>query len=338
MTPGPPGSIDPAAEAAAGLLAHRAMLFGLAYRLLGSAQDAEDVLQDAYLRWSTADREAVDEPRRYLSRIVTRLAIDRLRVRQSRRETYIGQWLPEPVPTSSAAGGALGPLDAVEQRESLSIAALHLLERLSPPERAVYVLRTAFEVPYAEIAETLQRSVQDCRQLYHRATRAVAAGRPRFPATDADQRRLLTGLLAAARDGDLSTLTGLLAADATLVSDGGGKVRAALNPIFGAAKVARFLAGVYSKRPERSTVTLVEANGAPGLLIDTGQGRYLLTAQSTPTHLELLHLHANPDKLRPWTATLRGGADAAGAVDLADATGHLRTGPDAAPAAEPSTP
>ncbi|SCE65560.1 RNA polymerase sigma factor, sigma-70 family [Micromonospora haikouensis] len=147
------------------------MLLGLAYRLLGSLHDAEDVLQDAYLRWLGADRAAVAEPRRYLSRVVTRLAIDRLRARQAARETYVGPWLPEPVATAPSPFGPpveppFGPPEHAELRDSLSLALLHLLERLTAPERAVYVLRTAFALPFAEIAEILGRSTADCRQLH----------------------------------------------------------------------------------------------------------------------------------------------------------------------------
>ncbi|WBB54580.1 sigma-70 family RNA polymerase sigma factor, partial [Verrucosispora sp. WMMD573] len=156
-----------AAEAAGALDAHRPMLLGLAYRLLGSRHDAEDVLQEAYLRWLRVDRAEVSEPRRYLSRVVTHLSMDRLRARQAARETYVGSWLPEPVPT---APSPFGPLERAELRDSLSTALLHLLERLTPPERAVYVLHTAFELPYAEIAEVLERSAEDCRQLHHRAS------------------------------------------------------------------------------------------------------------------------------------------------------------------------
>ncbi|WP_243421000.1 sigma-70 family RNA polymerase sigma factor, partial [Micromonospora globispora] len=164
------GVTTAAAQAAGAVQAHRPMLLGLAYRLLGSLHDAEDVLQEAYLRWLDVDRESVAEPRRYLSRVVTRLALDRLRARQAARETYVGPWLPEPVPT---APSPFGPLDSAELRDSLSTALLHLLERLTPPERAVYVLHTAFGLPYAEIGDILDRSAADCRQLHHRAAARI---------------------------------------------------------------------------------------------------------------------------------------------------------------------
>ncbi|MEV0003222.1 sigma-70 family RNA polymerase sigma factor [Micromonospora sp. NPDC050980] len=197
-----------AAEAAGALTAYRPMLLGLAYRLLGSLHDAEDVLSEAYLRWLDVDRRAVTEPRRYLSRVVTRLALDRLRARQASRETYVGPWLPEPVPTDPSP---FGPLETVELRETGSTALLHLLERLTPPERAVYVLHTAFAVPYAEVGDILDRSAADCRQLHHRAASRLARERRRFTAGPAEQRRLLDAFLAAARDGDLARLTDLVA-------------------------------------------------------------------------------------------------------------------------------
>jgi RNA polymerase sigma-70 factor (ECF subfamily) len=255
---------DPSAD----LVAHRPMLFGLAYRMLGSADDAEDVLQEAYLRWHAIDRSAVEQPRRYLSRVV--LALDKLRQRQAARETYVGDWLPEPVPTGGdrSAPPPLGPAEAAEQRESLSIATLHLLERLSPPERAVFVLHTAFDVPYAEIAETLRRTPDDCRQLHRRAAQRLAV-RPRRLQVDLHaQRRLLAGFVAAAREGDTAQLVRMLAADATAWSDGGGRVRAARNPIHGADRVARFFAGIYAPRAASMLVAPLEANGHPAVVVE----------------------------------------------------------------------
>ncbi|MFE9652618.1 RNA polymerase sigma factor SigJ [Micromonospora sp. NPDC006431] len=285
-----------AAEAAGALTAHRPMLLGLAYRLLGSLHDAEDVLQETYLRWLDVDRESVAEPRRYLSRVVTRLALDRLRARQAARETYVGPWLPEPVPT---APSPFGPLDTVELRDTLSTALLHLLERLTPPERAVYVLHTAFALPYAEIADLLGRSAADCRQLHHRAVARIADDRRRFTAGPAEQRRLLEAFLAAARDGDLARLTDLVAADATAWSDGGGRVRAARNPVHGADRIARFFAGIYARdrRPGIRT-TPAELNGAPALLLRWPAGtRYTLAVAAADGRITGVYLVGNPDKL-----------------------------------------
>ncbi|MFE9191417.1 RNA polymerase sigma factor SigJ [Micromonospora sp. NPDC007208] len=283
-----------AAEAAGALEAHRPMLLGLAYRLLGSRHDAEDVLQEAYLRWLGVDRARVDEPRRYLSRVVTRLALDRLRARQAARETYVGTWLPEPVPT---APSPFGPLDRVELRDSLSTALLHVLERLTPPERAVYVLHTAFDLPYAEIAEILDRSAADCRQLYHRASERVRQEQRRFTASRPERERLLDAFLAAARDGDLARLTDLVAADATAWNDGGGRVRAALNPVTGADRIARFYAGVYGPR-HRVTMDPIELNGEPAVLITRSNGsRYTLTIAAADGRITGIYVVGNPAKV-----------------------------------------
>ena len=181
---------------------HRRVLLGLAYRLLGSVWDAEDVVQDAYLRWMGADRTDVREPRGFLMTIVTRLALDHLRSARVTRTAYVGPWLPEPVATD-----ALGPLDTVELRDTVSFATVHLMERLSPPERAVFVLREAFELPYEEIAETVGLSAAACRQTYHRAHAHLSGGHHRFPATSEEHARLLEGFLHAARDGDLHSLS-----------------------------------------------------------------------------------------------------------------------------------
>jgi RNA polymerase sigma-70 factor (ECF subfamily) len=267
-------------SAEAALVEHRPMLFGLAYRLLGSAHDADDVLQEAALRWLGADRESVAEPRRYLSRVVTHLALDRLRAR--RIAPYVGPWLPQPLP---------GPSDSVENRETLSLAMLHMLERLTPPERAVYVLRTAFDLPYAEIAEIVDRTPEDCRQLHHRAGQRLA-GAPRFTAPPAEQERLLRHFLAAAREGDLPALTRLLASDATAWSDGGGRVRAARNPLNGADRIARFFAGIHGRRPP--TVQWLTVNGHPAALLNDAA---VLAVAADATGITAIYLIANPAKL-----------------------------------------
>ncbi|GGM16420.1 RNA polymerase sigma24 factor [Micromonospora yangpuensis] len=275
--------------------AHRPMLLGLAYRMLGSLPDAEDVLQEAYLRWWGVDRAAVAEPRRYLSRVVTRLAVDRLRARQATRETYVGTWLPTPVATASSP---FGPLEQAELRDTLSVALLHVLERLTPPERAVYVLRTAFELPYPEIAELLDRSAADCRQLYHRGVRRIAGDTRRFTAGPAEQRRLLEAFLAAARDGDLARLAALVSADATAWSDSGGRVRAARNPVRGADRVTRFFAGIHGPHRPPLRAVEVQLNGAPGYVVRRPDGnRYALTVAAADGRLTGLYLVSNPEKL-----------------------------------------
>ena len=240
------------------------------------------------------DRSTVDEPRRYLSRVVTRLALDRLRARQAARETYVGTWLPEPVPTDPSP---FGPLDRAELRDSLSTALLHVLERLTPPERAVYVLHTAFDLPYAEIAEILDRSAADCRQLYHRAGARVRQEQRRFTASRPERERLLDAFLAAARDGDLATLTNLVAADAIAWNDGGGRVRAALNPVTGADRIARFYAGIYGPQ-HRVTMDRVELNAEPAVLVTRADGsRYTLTIAAADGRITGIYVVGNPAKV-----------------------------------------
>ncbi|WP_433057856.1 RNA polymerase sigma factor SigJ [Dactylosporangium sp. CS-033363] len=264
---------------------HRPMLLGLAYRMLGSVHDAEDVLQDAYLRWTGADRGDVAQPRRYLTRVVARLAIDALRARQARREEYVGTWLPEPVSTEASPFGAVDASD-------LSIAVLHLMERLTPPQRAVYVLHTAFGVPYPEIGVILERSADDCRQLHHRAAAALE-GRARFSTDPAEIARLLDGFLAAARGGDVARLERLLHEDVVVWSDGGGRARAARNPILGRIKAVRFFVNVSrhvrDDRPAR-------LNGEPAKIVDSRM-RYTVSISVVAGRIADVFLVANPEKL-----------------------------------------
>ncbi|MFG2122055.1 RNA polymerase sigma-70 factor [Streptomyces sp. NPDC048710] len=240
---------------------HRRRLFGLAYRLLGSAQEAEDAVQDAYLRLSGADRAGIEHLGAWLARTVTNLCLNRLTSARARREEYVGQWLPEPVVTSD---GTLGPLESAEAREQVSMAMLVLLERLTPTERAVYVLREAFGYGHREIAAVLDLSEANCRQLYRRAVGRVAATESRFDPAPERREELVTSFLTAAREGDLTGLEKLLAADVTWWSDGGGKVTAALRPIEGREKVARFVAGASQRFAVGLEYTVVEVNGALG--------------------------------------------------------------------------
>ncbi|MFE2098995.1 MULTISPECIES: RNA polymerase sigma-70 factor [unclassified Streptomyces] len=241
---------------------HRPRLFGLAYRLLGSAQEAEDAVQDAYLRLSGADRAGIEHLGAWLARTVTNLCLNRLTSARARREEYVGQWLPEPVVTSD---GSLGPLESAEAREQVSMAMLVLLERLTPTERAVYVLREAFGYGHREIADVLDLSESNCRQLYRRAVGRVAATESRFEPAPERREELVTSFLTAAREGDLTGLEKLLAADVTWWSDGGGKVTAALRPIEGREKVARFAAGASQRFGVGLEYTVVEVNGAIGV-------------------------------------------------------------------------
>ena len=278
---------------------HRGLLFSVAYRMLGIAADAEDTVQDAWLRWSAADRSRVGDPRAYLVRITTNLALDRLRSAKAQRESYVGPWLPEPVPTAPDVA------EDVELSESVSMAMLVVLETLSPLERAVFVLKEVFGFPYTEIARALDRSESAVRQLGTRARKHVEARRPRFD-TDRRQRRKITErFLDAALGGDLNRLMEALAPDVVLWSDGGGKVKAALRPIHGAAKVARLLTAVAGApyagvRPEDMRMRRVELNGDPGLVIDGPDGPITAITLEVDDEGRIVEIHlvANPDKLR----------------------------------------
>ncbi|MFD0270265.1 RNA polymerase sigma-70 factor [Streptomyces sp. NPDC127106] len=254
---------------------HRSRMFGIAYRMLGSAGEAEDTVQDAWLRWSAADRGDVHHPGAWLAKAVTHLCLNRLTSARARREEYVGPWLPEPVLTD---GGALGPLESAEQRDSVSMALLVLLERLTPAERAVYVLREAFAYGHREIAGLLDLSEANCRQLYRRASARVAEGRAAEGRSAASERKrseadpehwrgLVETFLAAARDGDLARLEGMLTADVRYVSDGGGVVSAARRPVLGRDRVARFLAGVLHKHAAGLPLDFAVVNGEPALVV-----------------------------------------------------------------------
>ncbi|GAA2300577.1 RNA polymerase sigma24 factor [Streptomyces caniferus] len=276
---------------------HRPVLFGVAYRMLGRVADAEDVVQDAWLRWSGADRAEVREPRAFLVRITTRLAIDRLRQVQSRRESYVGPWLPEPLATD-IGGTAPDTADRAVFHESVTLAVLVVLESLSPLERAVFVLREAFGYPYAEIAAALDRSEAAIRQLAGRARRHVEEGRPRYEVDQDRQRELTERFLAAAAGDDLAGLLDLLAADARLVGDSGGKAKAPLRIIESADKVARFLVGVAPSAPPGTEVTFLELNGRIALL--THQGGVpdtVIQLGVRDGRIQTVYVVRNPDKL-----------------------------------------
>ena len=229
---------------AASFESHRRALIGLAYRMLGSRAEAEDVVQDAYLRWHEADHDAIEKPRRYLGTIVTRLCLDRMKSARARREVYVGQWLPEPVVDETLDTDTDGEL-----AHDLSVALMLVLERLSPLERASFLLHDVFGLDFGEVARALQRGEAACRQLAARARAHIEQARPRFPASREQGARLAAAFAAAAQGGDVATLAKLLAEDAVLYSDGGGKRIAALKPIYGADKILRFLAGITRKNP-----------------------------------------------------------------------------------------
>lgn len=284
-------------DAAAEFQRHRPLLLGLAYRMLGSMWDAEDVVQDAWLRWTGADRADVREPRAFLVTVVTRLALDELRSARVKREAYPGTWLPEPVATGP---GALGPLDTVELRDTLSYATLHLLERLSPPERAVFVLREAFELPYERIAGIVGLSQGNCRQLHRRAAAHLAGGRERFSASNEERTVLLDRFIVASQGGDLSALTDLLSADVVSWSDGGGVVKTARLPIVGREHVLTFLLrrAAWHRGAPDDGYRLVEANGEPAAWSTTADGAgQLLTVAVRDGRLHGIFTVRAPDKL-----------------------------------------
>ncbi|HIZ99217.1 MAG TPA: RNA polymerase sigma-70 factor [Candidatus Janibacter merdipullorum] len=250
----------PLEEATDDWVAHRSLLFTVAYEMLGSAADAEDVLQEVWLRWSQVTDE-VHDPRAYLVRITTRLALNHLRSRSRRREDYVGPWLPEPLLTTPDVA------EDVELAESVSTAMLLVLETLSPQERAVFVLHEVFDVPHAEIAQAIDKTPAAVRQIAHRARSHVAARRPRQTVRAGEQEEVFERFMSALADGDLQSLVDVLAPDVVLLTDGGGVKRAALRPIEGVDKVLRFLVGVYDST---STAGVIAVNGAPAIRLDLG--------------------------------------------------------------------
>ena len=270
---------------------HRPALLGLAYRLLGSMWDAEDVVQDAYVRWSRVDRDEVRDPRAYLVTVVSRLALDQLRSARVTREAYVGPWLPEPVQTD-----VLGPLESAELRDTVSYATLHLMERLSPPERAVFVLREAFALPYDDVAEIVGSSAAACRQTYHRARQRLGEGRERFRPSGEEHSRLLGRFLDAAGTGDLDALAELFSEDVTVWTDGGGNTRAARRPVHGRDKAIAFLLGLAS-RYAVDDVRLIEVNGQPAVWLTIGGQGEVVTIGVRDGRIGDVFVVLNPDKL-----------------------------------------
>jgi RNA polymerase sigma-70 factor (ECF subfamily) len=276
---------------------HRPLLMGVAYRMLGRVTDAEDVVQEAWLRWSSADRSDVREPRGYLVRVTTRLALDRLRQAQSRKEAYVGPWLPEPYVTDFG-DRAPDSAERAELADSVSLAVLVVLESLSPLERAVFVLREAFGYPFAEIAAVLDRSEAAVRQLAGRARKHVDERRPRYTADPAERRDLTERVLAASAEGDLEGLMALLAPDARLVGDSGGLAQAPLRVLESAEKVARFLVGISKKGVPGPSYRFLELNGGPAVLVLAGgEPDSVFQADVEDGRIQCLYVIRNPEKL-----------------------------------------
>jgi len=275
---------------------HRRALTGLAYRMLGSRAEAEDIVQDAYLRWHAADRAAIEEPRRYLGTVVTRLCLDRMKSAQARRELYVGQWLPEPVVDEVFDGEAAG-----EVAHDISVALMLVLERLSPLERASFLLHDVFGLDFAEIARALGRGEAACRQLAARARAHIEDGRPRFPASREDGHRLAAAFQAAMTSGDTRAFVQILAKDAVLYSDGGGKRAAALNPIRGADRILRFFAGVARKNPALAAIAARPAtvNGLPGFVLRETDGSIdTMAIEHHGGRIVAIYMIRNPEKLQ----------------------------------------
>lgn len=277
---------------------HRPVLMGVAYRMLGRVADAEDVVQDAWLRWSAADRAEVREPRAYLVRVTTRLAIDRLRQVKARGEAYVGPWLPEPYVTDF---GDTVP-DTAERAvlaDSVSLAVLVVLESLSPLERAVFVLREAFGYPYADIAAMLDRGEPAVRQLAGRARKHVDERRPRYEVDPAQRRDLTERFLAAAAEGDLAGLMRMLAPDVRLIGDSGGKSKAPLRILESADNVGRFLVAVAGKGIPEMSFRFLELNGGPAVLILSGDTPdSVFQVDVSAGRIRSVYIVRNPDKLR----------------------------------------
>jgi len=271
----------------------RPVLFGIAYRMLASIADAEDVLQDAWLRWSAIDPGRLEQPRAYLARTVTNLSINRLRSAAARRESYAGPWLPEPLVTAD------DPAHPFQQAEAVSLAMLVVLETLSPLERAVFVLKDVFGFSHAEIATILDRDQAAVRQVGSRARSHVQARRPRYDAPAGTRRRVTEQFLAACLGGDLNVMMELLAPDVTAWTDGGGKIRAARRPLRGADHVARWILGVLRLSLPSPAVHRVLVNGQPGLLVTSAgiPDNVLVADLREDGKIEAIRLIRNPDKL-----------------------------------------
>ncbi|MET7644422.1 RNA polymerase sigma-70 factor [Streptomyces sp. NPDC005426] len=269
-------------------VAHRGLLFTVAYEMLGSAADAEDVLQETWLRWAGVDRSQVHDPRAYLVRAVTRQALNRVRALSRRREDYVGEWLPEPLLTHPDVA------DDVELAENVSLAMLTVLETLGPVERAVFVLREVFDMPYAEVAEAVGKTTTAVRQIARRARNHVTARQPRVSVSPTEHKAVTDRFLAALHTGRIQDLLELMAPDVVLIADGGGLTAAALAPVHGAELVARMLAG--TDRAEDKAM-LVWLNGAPAIRFESDHGRAAVSLVIENGRITRILATSNPQKL-----------------------------------------
>ncbi|MFE5895078.1 RNA polymerase sigma-70 factor [Streptomyces sp. NPDC002285] len=291
----------PLDQAARQFMAARPQLFGIAYRVLGSTVEAEDIVQEAWLRWQKTDRTDIKEPTAFLTTVTTRLAINLAQSARMRRESYVGPWLPEPVDTRA------DPQVGAERAEALDMAVLLLLEKLNPVERAAYVLREAFAYPYKQIADIVESSEANTRQLVSRAKKHLAAER-REPVSSTDHRRLLEAFLAAAQTGSLSVLEEVLTQDVVSYADGGGMRGASRIPVVGLEHVSKYLAAFAPRFWPSTEVRWVEANGRPAVLVVSADGNpmALLCVDVSARGIERIMWVMNPAKLAPYVASLTG--------------------------------
>lgn len=273
----------------------RPLLFGLAYQMLGSVMVAEDLVQETFLRWQGVAGDAVSHPKAYLVTVLTHLCLDHLKASSTQREEYVGPWLPEPLVQERAPDAS----DALALADSLSTAFLLLLQQLAPVERAIFLLHDVFDYGFVEIAPVVGKSEANCRQIARRARQQLAARRPRFQPTPEQQTLLVQQFVQTCANGDMAALVSLLAEDAVLLSDGGGKAAAALKPILGADKVARFILSVLAKAPPDVSLRFAEVNGQVGLILYTGERPYtVLTVDIVEGRIQTIYIVVNPDKLQ----------------------------------------
>ncbi|HEX7761259.1 MAG TPA: sigma-70 family RNA polymerase sigma factor [Caulobacteraceae bacterium] len=283
------------ADTASVFEAQRPRLTRLAYRMLGSVAEAEDAVQDAWLRWNGADRGKVDDVGAWLAQVTTRLCLDRLKSARARHETYVGPWLPEPLVEEIDD-------DPLERAQDVSVAFLLALQRLSPLERAVFLLHDVFDQDYGEVARSLGRTEPACRQLAARARQHVQEARPRFAVSDAEAMRLAGAFMQAAANNDMTALSNLLTEDAVLISDGGGKRKAALRPMVGREDVMRLIEGLAWRQSAWLTAAgarVVRINGCPGLVLQSDDGPMTLAFE--PSHdgrIAAIYIVRNPEKLK----------------------------------------
>jgi RNA polymerase sigma-70 factor, ECF subfamily len=277
---------------------YRPYLFAIAYRMLGSAMDAEDMVQETYLRYQGTPLDTIRSLKAFLTTIITRLCVDQLQLARRKREVYVGPWLPEPILTTMTAE-TRDPAERVDMNESISLAFLVLLEQLQPFERAVFLLREVFAYKFAEIATMLDKSEAACRRSFSRAKLHLRAHQPRFPASPEIHRQMLNGFLQAAQGGDMIPLMDLLSENVTLWADAGGKIKqAALRPIVGRDAVARFSLGTVRFLPEDYQVEMAEVNGQAAVIIRTGgQTLFVLTIEVEAGQIQAIRIIANPEKL-----------------------------------------